>query len=289
MNSQHPNAEAITPESQPEASSPNITQSQLMTLPEPQPLSLATISDYLTHLLRHKEIGDYSGAHNGLQIENRTGTVTRIAAAVDAHEGVLNHAAEAGADLLLVHHGMLWSGPAAFTGASFRKLRTCMESNLAVFSSHLPLDAHEELGNNALLAHAIGLPSPLPFFVEKGTAIGRRAEVDWTLEELIVRLTQALDGHTPHIVHAGAGRVRRIGIITGGAGNCLREVAAEGIDTFITGEGRHDTFGTAVELGINLIYGGHYLTETFGVKALAQHVSERFAVPWDFIDVPSGL
>ncbi|PTY01369.1 Nif3-like dinuclear metal center hexameric protein [Verrucomicrobia bacterium LW23] len=253
----------------------------------------------MSHLLKHREIGDYPGAHNGLQMENRTGTVTRIAAAVDSHERVLQRTASTGADLLLVHHGMLWSAGGPCTGAAFRKARTCLDANLAVFSSHLPLDAHDQLGNNALLARAIGLPSPQPFFVEKGTPIGRRAEVDWSLDELLDRLGIALGGE-PLIVHASgpgdtleesiaATRVRRIGIITGGAGNSLREVAAEGIDTFVTGEGRHDSFGTAVELGVTLLYGGHYATETFGVKALAEHVAERFGLPWEFVDVPSGL
>jgi dinuclear metal center YbgI/SA1388 family protein len=264
-----------------------MSETDLSSLPTIQAVPLATISDYLTHLLRHQEVGDFTGAHNGLQMENN-GTVTRIAAAVDSHEGVLRRAAATGADLLLVHHGMLWGGASPYTGATYRKMRICVGANLAVFSSHLPLDAHEDLGNNALLARAIGLPSPLPFFVEKGTPIGRRAEVEWTLDELGSRLTTALGG-PPQIVHSNGKTVRRIGIITGGAGNCISEVATQGIDTFITGEGKHDSYGTAVELGVNLIYGGHYRTEIFGVKAVAEHLSERFGLPWEFVDVPSGL
>ena len=248
---------------------------------------LPSIVRHLDQHLRIREIDDWSAAWNGLQVEN-SGAVTKVGAAVDACEAVIGEAVERGIDLLLVHHGLFWSGVQPLVGAMYRKMRTALAGNLAIYSAHLPLDVHPVLGNNALLAKALGLKRCAPFFVEKGRPIGLRATVALPLADLVQRLEDAVDGLV-HVCPGGPARVARVGIVTGGAGAEVAKAAAEGIDTFITGEGPHWSYTLAEELGVNVLYAGHYATETFGVKALAAHVAKKFRVPWEFIDHPTGL
>jgi dinuclear metal center YbgI/SA1388 family protein len=248
---------------------------------------LASIVAYLNQYLRTVEVTDYPNALNGLQLEN-SGRVEKIGAAVDACEPVLIDAAARGVSLLLVHHGLFWSGLQPITGASYRKMRVALEYDLAIYSSHLPLDLHPVVGNNAQLCGALGMKKTEPFFFEKGQGIGLQGNLTVSLGELAKRLEDALEC-APHLCPAGPSKPRRIGVVTGGAGGGVAKAAAEGVDTFITGEGPHWSYTAAEELGINVFYGGHYATETFGVKALAAHLSKRLKVPWEFIDHPSGL
>ena len=238
--------------------------------------------------LKTAEVQDYPGAVNGLQVENRAQAVTRIAAAVDGSLTVARLAIERGADLLIVHHGLFWSPGHPWTGRTFELMRELMENNLAVYSSHLPLDIHPQMGNNVRLASALGLKGRTPFFEEKGRALGVIAEGPMGLDELVARLGAAT-GAVPRIIPAGPKKCQRIGIVTGGAGERLKLAASAGIDTFITGEGPHWTYALAEDLGVNVLYGGHYATETFGVKALAARLSAKFKVPWEFVDHPTGL
>jgi len=250
-------------------------------------MKLNELTSYLDHLLRHAEVADYPNAFNGLQLEGPE-EVRKLACAVDASEWVMREAAQRGADLLLVHHGFLWGGAAPVTGPLYRKLRAAISAGLAVYSSHLPLDAHPEFGNNAILARELGLPSPRPFLEVKGALLGLRSEWSLRRSELIDRLAAATGG-TPYVVAAGPEQGLQVGLVTGGAGGELATAAAQGIDTFITGEGSHWTHAMAEELGVNLIYAGHYATEVFGVRALAAHLGEKFGLEWEFIDHPSGL
>jgi len=249
--------------------------------------SLPKIVRYCDGLLRVKELQDYDGAANGLQVEN-WGTVTRLAAAVDASLATVKLAAAAGADLLLVHHGLFWGPSHPWTGKRHELLRCLFENNLAVYSSHLPLDAHPKVGNNAQLCAALGLKQLRPFFFDHGQFIGFQSQVKISRTDLARRLQRAT-GVKPVVLPGGPQTCRRIGVVTGGAGGELKKAADEGVDTFITGEGPHWTYALAEELGVNVLYGGHYATETFGVKALAAHLSRRFKVPWAFLDHPTGL
>jgi dinuclear metal center YbgI/SA1388 family protein len=252
-------------------------------------IALRPLIDYADAYLRTASVADWSNALNGLQVEN-SGRVEKIGAAVDACEWVLDRAVEQGITLLVVHHGLFWGGVQPLVGASFRKIKKALSGDLAIYSAHLPLDLHPEIGNNALLAKALGLENCESFFVSKGQAIGLKAFIQMPRETLAARLQQALGAHQPlHLCAGGPAETRCVGIVTGGAGGEVARAAAEGVDTFITGEGPHHSFIAAEELGVNLFYGGHYATETFGVKALAAHLSERFAVPWTFIDHPTGL
>jgi len=248
---------------------------------------LADIVRYCDGYLSVAAVEDYPNALNGLQIEN-SGRVTRIGAAVDASSATLEAAAERGIDLLIVHHGLFWPGLQPVSGSLRRQLKLAFARDIALYSVHLPLDLHEEVGNNALFARALGLKVTEPFLLMKGNPIGRKAVASFGREELIAKVEQILD-RPVQCISGGPAKTRIIGIITGAAGSEIYAAAREGVDTFITGEAPHWSAIAAEELAINLLIGGHYATETFGVKALAAHLSERFEVPWEFIDHPTGL
>ena len=249
--------------------------------------SLSKIIQYADRVLKTSAFTDYPGAVNGLQVGNK-GTVTGIAAAVDASLTTIRLAREVGANLLIVHHGLFWSPSHPWTGRRYELIRALMDADIAVYSSHLPLDAHPSLGNNALLARALGMRETKPFFFEKGQYLGVRGNLAVDRAELQRRLEKAT-GVSAKLLPGGSKKCRRVGIVTGGAGAEMKIAAAEGVDTFITGEGPHWTYALAEDLGLNVLYGGHYATETFGVKALAENLSKKFRVPWSFIDHPTGL
>lgn len=249
--------------------------------------SLAKIVAYCDRLLKTRQIQDYDKACNGLQVEN-SGKVHRLAAAVDGSLATVKKAIAAKADLLLVHHGLFWGASHPWTGKRRELLGLLIDHDLAVYSSHLPLDMHPRLGNNVQLCTALGLKRLQPFFPFKGQAIGFRGQTRQTRSQLVRSLEKATNGPA-RVLPGGSAQCREIGVVTGGAGAELALAAADGVDTFITGEGPHWTFALAEEMGLNVLYGGHYATETFGVKALAGHLARRFRLPWIFIDHPTGL
>ena len=249
---------------------------------------LSEVRAYLHDRLQIDETPDYPQAHNGLQLSN-DGFVGKIGAAVDACLPVIQQAVDTEVDFLVVHHGLFWSGVQPIEGALYEKLKLAMEHNLAIYSAHIPLDVHDVFGNNVCLAAALGLEDTRAFFPWKGVLLGRRAAVtDWTRTRLLEQLQEALGGPV-HCAPGGPENLKEIGIITGGAGSEVAAMAKAGIDTFITGEGPHHTYALAEEVGVNLVYAGHYATETYGVKALAAHLSERYDMSTVFLDHPSGL
>ena len=249
--------------------------------------SLSNIVTYADRFLRVRDVGDWDNALNSLQIEN-SGGVTRIGAAVDVSTRVLSEAAKHEVDLLIVHHGLFWPGLQPVRGALRRQLRIAFENDIALYSAHLPLDIHPRVGNNAQLVAALGLKSPKPFLEEKGQPVGLKIRASLPRSELVRQLQKALNGPV-NVLGFGPKQTRAIGVVTGAAGSEIYRVADEGIDTFITGEAPHWAAVAAEELGVNLLLGGHYATEVFGVKALAAHLSKRFKMPWEFIDCPTGL
>ena len=253
----------------------------------PRVPSLSQIVSYADEHLRIREIDDWPNALNGLQAEN-SGAVTKIGAAVDASARTVERANERGVNLLVVHHGLFWPGLQPISGGRRRMFEQIFRSDLAIYSAHLPLDVHSVLGNNAQLAASLGFENTKPFFEVKGQPIGLRTETRISRDELTSKLEQSLGGPVKMFA-SGPVEAKSIGLVTGGAGSEIYAVAREGIDTFITGEAPHWAAVAAEELGLNLLLGGHYATETFGVKALAAHLSERFDVPWEFIDSPTGL
>lgn len=248
---------------------------------------LTELAQYLDEYLRVAEVPDDRMAFNGLQVEGPE-VVRRIAVAVDACQAVFEAAAALKADLLIVHHGLFWDGPGPITGRRHLRLATLVRSNLALYGAHLPLDVHPEVGNNAVLARQLGIPVAGWWGEYEGMPIGVQGER--TIDRLV--LAEALGtatGGTPRVIGTGPQECRRIGIVTGAAGSMIADAHAAGIDTFITGEAKHHHFFDAEELGINLILGGHYATETVGVRALAEHLAARYRLPCEFIDHPTGL
>jgi len=250
-------------------------------------VSLEELVTYLDRELKTASIPDYPGAMNGLQLANG-GQVGRIVAAVDASLRVIEAAAEGGPGLLIVHHGIFWQGMQPVTGPFYRKLKIAMDAGLAIYSSHLPLDVHPTMGNNILLARAIGLQGPEPFMDVKGQPVGIRGSWSGTRNELADALNVVLGGAV-HICPGGPEIIAKVGLVTGGAGSEVAKAAAAGVDSFITGEGPHWSYPLAEELGLNVFYGGHYATETFGVKAISLAAGSDFEIPCKFLDYPTGL
>ena len=249
--------------------------------------ALHEMVSFTDRYLRLAEVEDYDHALNGLQIEN-SGEVTKIGAAVDASTHTMQMASESGVDFLIVHHGLFWPGLRPVTGALYRGLKLALEKNLALYSAHLPLDLHPKVGNNALLAAALNLGETEPFLELKGQPAGLLAKTTLRRDELLSRLEQSLGGPV-RCIGTGPMETKRIGIVTGGAGGEIYAAAGDGIDTYVTGEAPHWAAVAAEELGINLFLGGHYATETFGVKALAAELAEKFSLSWEFFDHPTGL
>ncbi len=248
---------------------------------------LQDITRYCERRLGLEEIEDFPGAVNGLQFENK-GLVTRIGAAVDAGMETFGKAARAGVDLLLVHHGMFWGTPYPVSGIRFQKYRFLLENNLAVFSAHLPLDCHDELGNNACLIKNLNLEAKGKFLEFKGNRIGFLAEGGISRTDLKSRLAQEFPAGIIAIEY-GSENPETIAVVTGSGAEAVAELEKAGADTLVTGEVRQHTYNQAQEAGINLYLCGHYATETYGVKALATELAEKFSLPWEFIPTACPL
>jgi dinuclear metal center YbgI/SA1388 family protein len=254
---------------------------------------LATIAEHLDALLRVRETPDYSPALNGVQVEHR-GPVTKIAAAVDTSARTIRGAVEAGANLLLVHHGLFWGGLQPLTGPLYSRVRLLLDHDVALYSAHLPLDAHETFGNSLLLAREVGLEASAGFARHETIDCGVRGMSDLATADLLSRLNTFAKSHGGSAISSAltpARRTRHWAICSGAGANAdtIREAVERGVDTLITGEGPHWSAVDAEEKGLVIIYAGHYATETLGVRALAEHVSTKFGMPWTFVAAPTGL
>lgn len=243
--------------------------------------------EYLRELLRIEELPDSANALNGLQVDN-AGNVTKLAVAVDASERTITEASARGCDMLLVHHGLLWDGNVPVTGPRFRKLSTLITRGIALYSAHIPLDVHPELGNNVILAKELGIDVRGTFGSYKGVDLGVWGNLEIGREALAARLDDTL-GVRVKMIAGGSEKVRKVGVISGAAAGMLGEAVSLGLDAFITGEGNHHTYFEAEENGINLYYGGHYATEVWGVRALGAALEKKFGLPWEFLDFPTGM
>lgn len=248
---------------------------------------LQEMVEQLDLTLRVAEIEDYPGAWNGLQVDGRS-PVEKVCVATDATLATIEASAESGAQLLVVHHGLFWGEPLPLVGRSYRRIRALIDADIALYSVHLPLDMHPMLGNNALLTRKLGLSIEGRFGQWKGIDIGTWAVVDRPLNEFVARIEDVCGG-SAKVIQGGPPHVRRLGVITGGGGSMIEQAHAGGFDTLLTGEGNHHTYHDAMELGVNVIYAGHYATETLGVQELGRWLAERFGVEWEFLDYPTGL
>ncbi len=242
---------------------------------------------WLGRYLRLSSFKDWS--NNGLQVEGAD-TITRLAVAVDASQRTIEEAAEQGAQMLITHHGLFWGAPVMVTGPHRRRLQAALDAGLSLYAAHLPLDAHPEVGNNAMIARALSLQDTAGFGESQGQTIGVAGELPFPLplQDLADRM-QKLTGEICLVHGGGPGEARRVAVISGSASGEIPEVARAGYDTFVTGEPKHQHFNDAFEYGVNVIYAGHYETEVFGVRALAARIEEEFGLPWQFIHAPTGL
>jgi dinuclear metal center YbgI/SA1388 family protein len=254
---------------------------------------LQDVVTYLDDFLETREVPDYPGALNGLQLENR-GTVHKIAAAVDFSSRVIDAAIEAHADLLLVHHGMFWNGSTPIVGVTRDRLSRLLEHDIAVYSSHLPLDKHAEVGNNVLLAKELGLEPTHPFASYKGAMIGFRGSCDLKTADLVQRLrefSRARGGEVIASVPQSKLHITSWAICTGSGASAetINEAIQNHVDVLIVGEGPHWTAIEAEEQQLAILYAGHYATETLGVAALAETLAQRFSLDRVWINAPTGL
>ncbi len=250
--------------------------------------ALADIVALLDSTLRTQEVKDAPVALNGLQVEN-DGRVSCVALAVDASQATLEAAVAAGADLILVHHGLFWSGLRPLTGWWKKKVETCLNNNLAVYSAHLPLDMHPELGNNACIARELGLEDIRPEISYGNTCIGMAGSFAGTVGELAERYAAITGAPVRGTIIDASAPAGRVAICSGGAAGEIYEAADKGYNCYLSGEELHWAATAAADMGVNLLLAGHYATETFGVKALGALLTERFGLPCTFIDIPTGM
>lgn len=248
--------------------------------------TLSELVAYCDRRTRRTAFADFPGACNGLQVAN-PGRVTRIGAAVDAGAEPFRLAVAAGVDFLLVHHGMYWDMPRPITGPVYDRVATLIRGGCALYSSHLPLDAHPQLGNNVRLARQLGLVPRRTFLPADGGDIGCIAPARFTRAGLRARLEKLY----PRVIaiECGSARPAEIAFCSGSGNGALPRLAAAGVDTLVTGELREEHFNRAQEEKLNLYLCGHYATEVHGVKALAAELARKFRLPWTFIATDNPL
>ncbi len=249
-------------------------------------IPLQTVVAFCDERTRMTAFKDAPGAFNGLQVANR-GQVTKIGAAVDSGVDPFSRAVQEGVDFLIVHHGLYWEMPRPLVGPMYARIQTLIEGNCALYSNHLPLDGHSEIGNNALLARQLGVTPDQPFLVRDGEAIGRagiyrRSRAD---------LRQDLQRHYPRVIaiEFGSDSPRSVAFCSGSGNSAVPELRSAGIDTLVTGDLREEWFSHAQEERLNLYLCGHYATEVHAVKALAAEAAARFSLPWKFIATDNPL
>lgn len=235
------------------------------------------------------EIGAWSDKSlNGLQVEGAA-EVDRVAVAVDAALATFSLAVEAGAALLLVHHGLFWGSPEPITGPLRARLAALLDAEISLYAAHLPLDGHPRLGNNAVLSRLLELRETSPFGEYGGSTIGVRGTLPSPVDRdgLAGRLEALLEAR-PDVLPFGPETIETVAVVSGDAAGLVGEAAAAGVDAFVTGESDHVAWHAAREHGVNLVFAGHYATETVGVRALGDAVAERFGIESVFLDAPTG-
>ena len=253
---------------------------------------MAKLSDIIADLDRLLDPDDFADyGPNGLQVpgsEEVTAIVTGVSAQAELFDAAIVH----GAQLVVVHHGLLWdAAPRRISRTLAGRLRLLLANDIGLAAYHLPLDAHPEIGNNALIADGLGCAQREPFGRHGGRTIGvagRFASDGVTIAELLERV-RALTSREPLVFDAGPQRVTSIGIVSGGASDSLAEAIESGLDAFLTGEPTERVMAEAREGGIHFIAAGHYATETFGVRRLGELIAERFAVQHTFVDLPNPI
>lgn len=255
-------------------------------------MTLVEINNWFNTFLKKEDFpSDIS--LNGIQIQNsepESKQIKKIAFAVDACEETAKKAAEAGADLLFVHHGLFWGGCQTITGSFYKRISTFIKNDLALCAYHIPLDANNPYGNNWGLAARLGLINCESFGTWRGMVLGVKGELseELTINELAERVLRK--GVTPRsVLSLGKEKIKTVGIISGGASDDVADAIEQGLDCYITGEFAHEDYHLAREMGINVIGGGHYETETVGVSLVMEKVEKELGIECIFVDVPTNL
>ncbi|MGB9964939.1 Nif3-like dinuclear metal center hexameric protein [Halobacterium sp. CBA1126] len=250
------------------------------------------LSDIAAKYDQRLRVDDYEdAATNGLQVGPGDADVERVAFAVDAATATIEEAVEWGADLLVVHHGIVWGGVDAVTGREYDRVRALLDGDCALYAAHLPLDGHPELGNAAQLADRLGLENRAPFGAHAGEHLGSRgtAQSTYTADELASTLEDELDPENGvRVLDFGPEEIDDVAVLTGSGADWIREAEADGVDAFVTGEGKQKLYHEAREAGVSVFLAGHYATETLGVRAL-QSLADDWDVETTFVDHPTGL
>ena len=251
---------------------------------------LRDLDAYFRSIFEIETLARIDSSMNGIQVGDTTRDVSTVAFAVDACREVFLRASEAGAEVLFVHHGLYWGAPVPVTGYFFERMKCLIRKDLALYAVHLPLDKHPELGNNAGMADALGLESIEPFGTYKGTKIGCKGvlpapvALDSILETLFTNADETLG-----VLRFGPSEITSVGIVSGGAAFEVAEAIAEGLDLYITGDASHTIYHQAMESGINVVFGGHYLTETWGVRRTADRLARETGLKTVYVDLPTGF
>lgn len=249
-------------------------------------ITLKSVVSYCDERTRLAAFKDAPGSFNGLQVANH-GRVTKVGAAVDAGLEPFRAAVQKGIDFLIVHHGLFWDMPRPIVGPMYSRIHALLTGNCALYSNHLPLDGHPEIGNNALLARQIGVVPDRPFLIRDGEAIGCAGRFGNARSALLNELRRHYARVIP--IEYGSPTPSAIAFCSGSGNSAVPEMIREGIDTLVTGELREEWFSVAQENGLNIYLCGHYATEVHGVRALAAEVASKFGVPWEFISTENPL
>lgn len=248
--------------------------------------SRATLIDFLDNLLDSPGFPDYGP--NGLQIPG-AGEITKVVTAVSATRELFELAAEREADAVLVHHGLFWGDAGPLSELQSARLKAVFAANLNLIAYHLPLDAHREVGNNALLIEELGLEVAEPLGDYKGHSIGFVGETSGVSGEALAQTITEKLGREPLHLDFGPAQIRRVGVIAGSAPDYIEEAAAAGCDAFITGEPAERVNSTAKELGVHFYAAGHHATEKLGIQRLGELLAEQFDVEHEFVDIPNPI
>jgi dinuclear metal center YbgI/SA1388 family protein len=247
--------------------------------------------DALTEYLdRYLDLGSFASidrSSNGLVVGGPDREIGKIAVAVDACLRSFDLAIDAGADLLLVHHGLFWGSPLPVTGSHYGRLKTLIDHRLDLYAAHLPLDAHPEVGNNAVMARLLGLSEIRPFATYKGKTLGFKGTLGQPANAQTIARVLGFD--RPVILPFGKQEIRTVGIVSGAASDDVHQAIAEQLDCFVTGVCDHEVYNDCAENGITMIGGGHYRSEVFGVQALADHLHRQFGLETVFVGESTGL
>jgi len=253
-------------------------------------LTTAKLDSFFKGILDIEGFASIDDSLNGIQVDNDGGVVRKIAFGVDASMETFEQAAAVGAGMLFVHHGLFWGHPAAVTGNLRRRIKFLLDRNISLYAVHLPLDHQPKLGNNAVLAQLLGLENIEPFGLYHGRKIGYKGTFPKpvTVDEAVKKIN--FMGRPPLGVYPfGKKENLCAAVVSGGAAVNAWEAIKEGVDLFVTGDNSHNVYHDCLEAKLNMIAGGHYSTEVWGVQAVMRHTTAELAIDVEFLDIPTGL